>query len=137
MNVRMYEPADHPIFADWWTRHKFPVMPEVFLPNTGIIVEREGVPLAGGFIYMDDSCAVCMLEWVVTNPDNKPRESLKALTMLYDFAGQLAKDYGRGIMLTAIKQPALGRLLEKVGFIKSDSEITHYIKPAVYVKPTD
>lgn len=127
-------PTLHPRFLYWWKGHGWEGIPASVLPRLGILAEdhheepgKEPTPLAAGWIYMDNSIGVSMLEWLVTDPDAKPLQTAKAIKALIPFARQEAKALGYGVMLAAVRQPALIRLLESLEFETTDSGVTHLI----------
>lgn len=76
---------------------------------------------------MDNSVGVSMLEWVVTNPENTPRQSLASVKFLVGAIRELAADNGYGVTLTSAKQEALIRLYKREGFEETDSGMTHLL----------
>ena len=129
MNVREYRKEDYPELARWWGAHKdWEAIPEVFLPETGIIVESEiGEPRAAGFIYKDGTSPVVMMEWIVANPDNSPLISLKSLNLLLTEMERIADDNGY-VLFTTLRQPSLSRLYEKHGFEVGDTGMTNMMR---------
>lgn len=123
--------TDYEEISTFWEGHGFPVIPKVFLPKTGIVVEStEGDKLAAGWIYFDNSSPVCWLEWCVTNPKNRPTLSMIALKALIGGAKECVNAVREGVpgsaaMLFTCRQPALARLFEKEGFDRTDGEVMH------------
>lgn len=128
MYIREYRPGDHPMLMRWWKAHGFPGVSAAVLPKLGLIIENNGKPCIAGFLYMDNSVGVSMLEWVVGAPECSGKEVVAGIATLVDFMGQRAKQLGYGVMMTAVKQPALARVYEKNGFEKTDDGLTHLIK---------
>ncbi len=112
----------------WWNAHGFPGVSQAILPKLGLIIEDKGKPLVAGFLYMDNSVGVAMLEWVVGAPECTGREIVGAIGVLVDFMGKRAKELNYGVMMTATNKEALARLYEKNGFEKTDEGLTHLIK---------
>jgi hypothetical protein len=128
MKTRLYDPKDYPLVSPWWPAHGWPMIAEAVLPKCGIVVEDdEGVARAASWLYMSNSNGVSMMEWTVTNPLNKPKESFRAVQTLIGAMRELALLFDYGMILTTAKQPALIRLYEKSGFEKTDQEMTHLI----------
>lgn len=118
---------DYPIVSQWWPAHGWPSVPKEILPRLGLMVECNGTPCVAGWLYMDNSIGVSMLEWTVSNPANNPRESYKAIQILVDVMRKEAVMNDYGVMLTSTKHPALVRAYQKAGFAKSDEGITHLV----------
>lgn len=124
--------TDYPVISRWWEGHGFPVIPAAFLPKLGVVIECDEGPICAGWIYMDTSSPVTWLEWVVTNPRNRPTLSLVALKALIGAAKEAVMAVrsdlpGSAAMLFTCRQPALARLFEKEGFERTDSEVMHML----------
>lgn len=128
MFIREYRPEDHAMLMTWWNAHGFPGVSQAILPKLGLIIEDQGKPIVAGFLYMDNSVGVAMLEWVVGAPDCTGRQIVGGIGTLIDFMGKRAKELDYGVMLTACNKEALIRLYEKNGFVKTDVGLTHLIK---------
>lgn len=118
---------DYPMVRAWWEGHGFPPVPLAFLPQLGVIAHT-GTDLAAAWLYMDNSCGVSMLEWLVTNPASSGRDSLRAIQAITQHLQTMATEFGYTVMLTAAKQPSLCRVHEKNGFLKTDEGMTHFVK---------
>lgn len=132
MKARMVQIAeDYPTLVNYWEGHGWPAIPEKFLPKTGVaIVDESDAILAAGFAYLDNSSCVAWMDWVVTNPRNRPTVSLVALGHLFEaikeaIAALNDGQHGYGPLITACRQPSLVRLYEKHGFTVSDRDVTH------------
>jgi len=121
--------AQYSMCKDWWTGHGWAPVPAQLLPSLGVIVgsddDRKGH--CAGFLYMDNSSPVAMMEWVVTNPQNTPRESLGSISMMVDFLKIEAKALGYDVIMTGTKVDGLIKLYMKRGFTKTDEGMTHLI----------
>lgn len=126
--VRMIDlPADYPVVSQWWPAHGWPAVPDAILPKLGLMVEAHGNPCMAGWLYMDNSVGVSMMEWVVSNPETAPRDVLRAVQVLVGAMKDLALSNDYGVVLTSCKQPALVRAYEKAGFQKTDEGMTHLL----------
>lgn len=128
INIRESDSALFETFTRWWNAHDWPGVALAILPKCGVLVETdEGLPMAVGWLYMDNSVGVSMLEWVVTNPAATPKQSYVAIALLVQSAREVARTLGYGVILTTAKQPALARCYEKNGFRQTDTGMTHLI----------
>lgn len=128
IDVQGVDAAIHETAMKWWTGHGWAGVPAKVLPKCGIIIEDEdGTGRAVGWLYMDNSVGVAMLEWVVTNPANSGRQSFLAISYLTQAAQSVADELDYGVILTTAKQPALVRMYERTGFTKTDEGMTHLI----------
>ena len=77
MTVRAFLPKDYEAVSEWWQKHGWSPVPLGMLP-CGVVVENK----AAGFLYQDKDVPYGMVEWVVANPENTPRESFKAIDLI-------------------------------------------------------
>lgn len=119
--------AEHETFVQWWTGHGWTPVPLCILPKLGVCVVVDGVAAAAGWLYMDNSVGVAMMEWVVTNPANNPRVSFRAIEVLVGALKHQAHGFGYGVILTSAKQEALVRMYERCGFQRTDDTMTHLV----------
>lgn len=128
IQYREYTPEDYPTLLAWWEGHKWEGVPAAVLPKLGVIVEVDGRPVVAGFLYMDNSVGVSMLEWVVSNPAISGLSIVRGIRALVIFMTDRARELDYGVMLTSCRQPSLARVYEANGFTKTDTGITHLLK---------
>jgi hypothetical protein len=126
--IRLFTPEDYPIVKEWWAGHDWEGVPLDVLPSLGAIASVAGEDVCAAWLYMDNSVGVCMLEWLVANPESSGKKILVAERMLQNFLEEEAKEMDYGVMLTTCKQESLARLHEKNGFMRTDSNMIHLIK---------
>ena len=125
MQTRLYRPDDYSTACEWWDGHDHPHVSEAVLPCCGVVVEDMRLqPVAMGWLYLDNSRGVSMLAWMVTNPNNLPRDSVRSLTILAEASKQVSKELGYGVLIASAAE-GLARLLSKNGFTKT-SAVPHY-----------
>lgn len=119
---------DYGRVCGWWKGHGWDAVPLAALPKLGAFAHRDGRDTAAAWLYMDNSVGVCMLEWLVTDPEAKPRDALRAINRITDFFthSALAMDYG--VMLATCRQASLAKVHGKNGFHKTDEGMIHLIK---------
>lgn len=128
INVREADGPLFPMFTEWWKAHGWPGVALAILPKCGVLVEDDAAGgLAVGWLYMDNSVGVAMLEWTVTNPKATPKQSYMAIAMLVQSVREVARALDYGVVLTTAKQHALTRCYEKNGFRQTDNGMTHLI----------
>lgn len=127
MTARPYFGTDYPTVEDWWIGHGWPAIPQGFLPTVGIVIEKEGKPVAAGWIKLESSTPMAMLEWCVSDPRASGRDVFAAISQLVESAKASAKAMGRTALFTYCKQESLARLYERGGFERSDSEMIHLV----------
>jgi hypothetical protein len=127
--LKVFEKSDYPMVSEWWNAHGWNAVPFGVLPKLGIIAQMDEVPVAAGWLYMDNSVGVSILEWMVANPDAKPKAVYKSIKTIVEFLKTQAKEMNYAVMLTTCKQESLARVYEKTGFQRTDSEMIHLIQP--------
>lgn len=129
LSVRMVDiETDYPVVSEWWKAHGWPhPLPMQMVPKLGIMVERNGDPCLAGWVYMDNSCGVCMLEFVVGNPATPPRDVFRAIEHLTAAARLCASQNGYHTMLTYCKTMSLAKAFQKNGFQLTDDGMKHLI----------
>ena len=77
--VRNLKKDDYDFIAKWWKWWRWKVIPREMLPEnglSGLMVEKDGVRIVSGFIYMTNSTGA-MLEWIVSNPNYREKENMQ------------------------------------------------------------
>ncbi len=122
---------DYSMVSKWWEIHKWKTVSPEFLPVLGNVVfdSDSNKQLAAGWCYLDSSSLVAMIEWVVVNPENRPKESYLAIIHLLKSLKETAQKLGYKFIFTTSENKSLIKLIEKTGFTKSDKNVTHlYIR---------
>ena len=129
IQLKMFDPdTDYEMAKAWWEGHGWPAVPLVLLPKLGVIAKTDKDGLAAGWLYMDNSSGVSILEWLVTNPEIKGTGTVRGLKFVCDFLTQQAKAFGYTIMLTTCRQEGLARFHERNGFKITDRDMIHLVK---------
>ena len=126
MVLKEYKPDQYEAVATWWERHNWHAVPQEFLSKTGLMMYDGDTPRAVIWLYRTDS-PLMMAEWLVTNPDNTPRESYAAVKALLENVKLIADSAGAYLM-TFIQDPSLVKNFQKQGFIIEEKPYTavHY-----------
>lgn len=129
IQLKIFEPeADYATVESWWKGHGWSGVPLVMLPKLGVIASSGDTGLAAGWLYMDNSSGVCMLEWLVTNPEVKGTGTVRGLKHVCQYLTEQARAFGYTIMLTTCRQESLARFHERNGFQTTDHEMIHMVK---------
>ena len=127
MEHRLYKPEDYKTLYKWWKDWNWEAMPEVALPETGIIISKDGVDLAASFIYKTDS-AVCWAENFISNKE-APKELRKGcVEFLIEKTIQEARSMGFSIMMSSISHKGLVDKLVRAGYQVSDTKMTNLVR---------
>ena len=95
----------------------------------GVMVEKEGVPIAAGFLYLTNS-KVAWLEWIVSNPDYRESDRKEALELLINTLEEIARSQDYSIILSIGRNKGLIETHKKLGYTVDDKpsyEITKKI----------
>lgn len=120
-----YTPDHYPTLCQWWTAHKWAAPPESCLPAHGLIIPD----VAAAFLYLDPTSTLAAQEFLVTNPANTPLQSFRAIVSLSKAIADLARAQGATALFTSCTQPSLARTLQTTGFIQTDTNVIHMIRP--------
>lgn len=127
--VRIYgeKLGDYQLVSGWWeARHGEP-LPETILPPLGVMVERDGEPVAALWCYESFGVGVAFLEMPVTRPGLSVGASVAALSLAVDACVLTAKahakrDGGDVCLFKCYTLPGIGRILPRFGFVSSGRE---------------
>ena len=126
--IEEYTKDHYQLLAEWWKGHGWDAVPAQVLPKLGVLGTVNDKPCAAGFVYMDNSVGVAMMEWVVTDPSANPLNVYKALKEVQEYLCRRVKELGYGVILTSCKQESLAKFYQKQEFHKTDEGLTHFIK---------
>lgn len=127
IQARPYKAEDYAMVSAWWGSHGWPSVPAEFLPVVGIIIEDEGVPRCAVWIKQENSTPIAMMEWLVTNPDNTGKQSMRVISHAVASCRDCCKAMGRTALFTYCKQPSLSRIYQREGFELSDEGMIHLL----------
>jgi hypothetical protein len=128
MNPRGYETIDYEIIKDFWIGHNWTAVPIELLPITGIVIQKEDHIYCAAWLYVDQTAPIGWMEWIVTNPENTPRESLKSIDMVVKEILRLAVICELKVLMTSVNNEGLVKLYEKNEFKPSDTNMTNMMR---------
>lgn len=111
MICRPIKESDYSTACEWWKGRGFPCLPKHVLPDTGSIVED----FCLGYLFLSNG-GLCMIEFVVGNPDKHGIELHNALTILLKDLVRKAKNNGCTMVFSSVKNKSLIKIMERVGF---------------------
>jgi|GEM_PF-2344735 len=112
---------------EFTVEHGWPPFNPLILPTIGVCVYEDDKKLCFGWLYLESSTIVAMVEWIVTNPKNTPRESLKSIKISINHLVGIAKKLGYSFIFTSAENKGLIKLYEKAGFEQTDKKMTHLV----------
>lgn len=123
MKIESVNKENYSMLVKWWEGHKWPIIPFESLPKIGIIVNDT----VAGFLYSTDS-NVCMLEWIISDPNSDKQKRKESLVILIDRVCSMAKDMGFKFCFTYVKNKGLMNTLTENSFTKTDEEMIHFVR---------
>lgn len=128
MEFRYIEQSDYEMLVGWWKFWKFPAPPIEMLPDSGVIVNKDGVDICAGFIYFTNS-KTCWIEFIVSNPNVRQKEDRReAITNVIDVLCLIGKNNGYTIAYTSLKNESLQNKYLECGFVEGSKNCNEYIK---------
>jgi hypothetical protein len=128
MEFRYIEQSDYEMLVDWWKFWRFPAPPIEMLPDSGVIVNKDGVDICAGFIYFTNS-KTCWIEFIVSNPSVKQKEDRReAITNVIEVLCSIGKNNGYTIAYTSLKNESLQNKYLECGFIEGSKNCNEYVK---------
>lgn len=128
MKIRKLTESDYETLEKWWKAWKWPPIEKDFLPENGtggFVIEKEGVMIVAGFVYITNSKAV-LLEWIISNPDYKENDRDMAITVLITSVEKIVKDWGYNYIFTIGRNKSLISKHKKLGW-QVDEKPSHEI----------
>jgi hypothetical protein len=124
--VELFEPSKHyATICGWWTAQSWPPMPLTHLPQTGVVVMRDGKPAAAGWLIRTDT-AICWLEWIVADPGVRHDERSEVLSVLISSCRVLAQVMGFQSIFSSSASESLSKRLDDHGIKATDRRVTHH-----------
>ena len=128
LKFRILKEEDYKTICKWWEMWKWPVLPKEMLPDngkSGYMVEKNGIPIVSGFLYLTNSTGA-LLEWIVSNPDYREKDRKEAIEMLINNVESDCKKLGIAYIFSIGRTKSLIDTHEKLGW-KVDKRSSHEI----------
>lgn len=122
-SARFVIKEDYETLKQWWIDWNWSPVPPAFLPVNGLMVSNDN-DICAGWVYKTDT-PICWIEHIISDKNSKDRG---AVVFLIQMLEELAKDLGFKVAMTSIKNASLMRKMEDLGYQKSDTEMTNYVK---------
>lgn len=115
------------ILCDWWKDWRWTPPNYEMLPQTGIIVYNDEVPVCAGFVYFTNS-KMAWVEYIVSNFHYRDFNRNELIELTINTLCELAKDNGFNYLYTSLKNKHLVNKYKKCGFLEGDSNCQEMIK---------
>jgi hypothetical protein len=116
---------DFPVLERFWEERNFPSPPPEFLPPTGLLVKYEDTIVCAGFLFKTDAKVAC-IGHLISNPSTPGVIRNSALNLLLVSLESIARKEGFGMISSSTNLERLMRRYEKLGFIKTDDNVSHF-----------
>ncbi len=124
--VRNLIDSDYDNFlVGWWKQWRWTPPPRDFLPQNGtggVMVEKEGMPIVAGFVYLTNS-SVAWSEFIISNFEYKEPDRKQAIKIIIQELSEIARQCGAKYIYTVVKTPSLQKMYEEMGFINGSSKV--------------
>lgn len=130
LSVRILEKEDYETLSKWWNDWGWLPPPRDFLPLDGLcgaMVESDGRPVVGGFMYNTNS-KVAWIDWVISDRSYRDDDRKEAIALLLSFLESLAKETGAKYLYALLKHKGLQDTYVSLGYVKGDAYNTEMIK---------
>src|SRR5262245_1369230 len=127
VKVRPIDEEIYQTISQWWQARQWPTIPRSSLPKSGFMGFIDGKPILAAYLYATDS-DIGLFEWVISAPDSKPEERDAAFQAVAESIFEKAKEKGLRALFSYTSQPNLSKRFLRVGFIKTDDNISNFLK---------
>lgn len=122
LESRQLKESDWEILQSWWKAWGWPEMSKDLMPLEGLgglIVEKEGKPIASGFLYLTNS-KVAWTEWIVSDPEYREHDRADALKLIVEGLEKVAIQAGCTIVLSVGRNKGLLNIHKELGYTVDD-----------------
>jgi hypothetical protein len=116
---------DYLVMQRWFSSRNFPAPEKEYLPKIGGVIEHEHQAVAIGFVFRTDT-PIAIISHLVSDPAYSKEIRRDAVDELVRGLFVVAKEWGYTAVSCATNIPKLGERFEKIGFIKTDENVSHY-----------
>lgn len=130
MNIRKLQESDYETLEQWWKAWKWPPIQKDFLPDNGtggFVVEKEGIMIVAGFVYITNSKAV-LLEWIISNPNYREDDRDMAITCFIKTVEKIIKEWGYKYIFSIGRTKALIEKHKQLGYNVDDKPSYEIVK---------
>ena len=105
-----------------------PALPKALWPADGaMVMSKENKPLVGAFLILTNT-PICLVEWVIADPQSVKIERREALKVLIEHLYALGKRKGYKIGYAVVQRESILKSLDELGFSREIRGLTGVIK---------
>lgn len=123
LESRQLKESDWETLQSWWKAWGWPEMSKDLMPLDGLgglIIEKEGKPIASGFLYLTNS-KVAWTEWIVSDPEYREHDRVDALKLIVEGLEKVAIQAGCTIILSIGRNKGLLNIHKELGYTVDDN----------------
>ena len=123
LESRQLKESDWETLQSWWKAWGWPEMSKDLMPLDGLgglIIEKEGKPIASGFLYLTNA-KVAWTEWIVSDPEYREHDRVDALKLIVEGLEKVAIQAGCTIILSVGRNKGLLNIHKELGYTVDDS----------------
>lgn len=122
LQLRSLKESDWEVLQIWWKAWGWPIMSKDLMPLDGLgglIVEKDGKPIAAGFLYLTNA-KVAWTEWIVSDPEYREDDRTDSLKMIVKGLEDVAILAGYKIILSIGRSKGLLNIHKELGYTVDD-----------------
>lgn len=123
LESRQLKESDWETLQSWWKAWGWPEMNKDLLPLNGLgglIIEKEGKPIASGFLYLTNA-KVAWTEWIVSDHEYREFDRPDAIKMVIEGLEKVAIQAGCTIVLSVGRNKGLLKIHKELGYTVDDN----------------
>jgi hypothetical protein len=123
LESRQLKESDWETLQSWWKAWGWPEMSKDLMPLDGLgglIIEKEGKPIASGFLYLTNA-KVAWAEWIVSDPEYREHDRIDALKLIVEGLEKVAIQAGCTIILSVGRNKGLLNIHKELGYTVDDN----------------
>ena len=127
MKIKKIDSDDYIMLKDWWEKHGWKPVHPYLLTNDGYLVLDNDFPIVAGW-YVKTNGLTALVEWIVKNPESKPKLFIKGLSFLCKTIEEQAKKDGYKMLITFLENNKLKKFMERRKYERGDIGLDTYVK---------
>ena len=127
MKIKLIDSDDYMLVRKWWEQHDWEPVHPYLLSDIGYLILDEDMPIVAGW-YGKTNSLTALIEWIIKNPKAKPKQFVKALSLLCETIEDLAKGDGYKMVLTFLENGKLKKFMKRRKYESGDIGLDTYVK---------
>ena len=125
-SVHRFKKEEHyALMSRWYEKRDFPIVPEEYLPEIGLVAMHDGAFVVMGQLYRTDG-GIASISHLVSSPVATSEERHIGLDLVISNLMKIAEDQKYHLVTVATNLEKLFPRFENFGFKKTDEKVTHF-----------